>query len=75
MTAVTHLLEKAFKAAADLPDKDQHALGSRVLQEIAGGKEWDAALAKKRTALRSLAHEARADIQAGRVRELIPDDL
>ena len=72
---MTHLLEEAFKAASDLPEQDQDALASRVLQEIAWEKKWDTALAEKRATVRNLVEEAREDIRAGRVRELNPDDL
>lgn len=72
---MTHLLKEAFKAASDLPETDQDALASRVLQEIAWEKKWDAALAEKRATLRNLVQQAREDLRAGRVRELDPDDL
>jgi hypothetical protein len=66
---VTKLLEKAFQAVSDLPASEQDELAARILDEIAWERGGD------REKLRRLVDEARADIRAGRVRELRPDDL
>jgi hypothetical protein len=70
---VTKKLEKAFETASDLPAAEQDELAARILDEVAwetSGK-GDAGHEK----LRQLVEQARADVQAGRVRELRPEDL
>jgi hypothetical protein len=70
---VTKSLEKAFEAASDLPASEQDELAARILDEIAWETNQEAGADREK--LRRMVAEARADIQAGRVRELRPEDL
>lgn len=70
---MTKLLEKAFEAAKDLSTTEQDQLAARILDEVA----WETSLGAGagREKLRQMVDQARADIRAGRVRELRPEDL
>jgi hypothetical protein len=70
---MTKLLQKAFEAAAQLPDQQQDELASMLLQEIASEQKWDAAFAKSQDALAKLAREALKEHAAGRTTPLNHD--
>ncbi|MGQ0836176.1 MAG: hypothetical protein ACT4O5_14905 [Gammaproteobacteria bacterium] len=70
---MTKLLQKAFEAAAQLPDQQQDELASMLLQEIASEQKWDAAFARSQDALAKLAREALAEHAAGRTAPLNHD--
>ena len=65
---MTRLLERAFKAASELPSEEQDALASRVLNEIAWEEKWDSALERDPEKLKKLAAQARDEIRAGKTR-------
>jgi hypothetical protein len=72
---VTELLEKAIRVAAELPAKDQDALASLMLEELAAERRWAEVLRSSPEKLRKLADQALDDIRAGRTRELDFDEL
>jgi hypothetical protein len=72
---MTNLLEQAIAEIQKLPDSDQDAIAALILEEIADEQRWRATFANSQDQLARLAEKARADIQAGRVRESGFDEL
>ena len=56
----TELLEKAFAEAAKLPEPEQNALATLVLEEMDAEKAWEASFAKSQDVLSQLAEQALA---------------
>jgi len=67
---MTKSLEKAFQAAARLPDAQQDELAAAILAEIEAEERFDAALASSREALEQLSDEALAEHHSGRTEPL-----
>ena len=74
-TAMSKLLEQAFREAAKLADEDQEALGAWLLEDLAAGRRWDKALASSPTVLTALADEALEEHRQGGTEPLTPDAL
>ena len=72
---MTQLLERAIDEARKLPTSEQDAIASLILEEIADERRWDEAFAGSQSQLARLAEKTRADIRAGRVRDLGIDEL
>lgn len=72
---MTKALERAFKAAAALPDADQDALAAAILEDLAAEERWARLLADHPGALERLADEALAEHQEGKTVPLDPDEL
>ncbi len=72
---MTKTLERAFAAAAALPEAALDALAAAILEEVAAEKHWNRAFAEKPGALEQLADEALADDTSGRTVPLDPDEL
>lgn len=72
---MTELLEKAFAAAAELPDDEQDFIASQILKDVEEEKRWDETFAKDPDKLNRLAERARANIKAGRREKLDLDKL
>ena len=72
---MTALLEKAVSKAAALPEDQQDALASLLLDEIEDEARWDAAFAGSQDVLASLAAEAMEEHRAGETEDLDPDAL
>ena len=62
---MTQLLEKAFSEAAKLPDKEQNAVATLLLEELASEKRWEEAFASSQQQLSSMAREALREFEAG----------
>lgn len=69
---MTQLLERAFAAAAKLPDTEQDAVASLLLAELESEHRWAEAFAKSQDQLAALADEALRELEAG---ETQPMDL
>ena len=69
---MTKLLKKAFDRAAALPEDEQDAIASMVLEEIEDEARWRASFAKSQDALASLAKQAREEIARGDVLPVDP---
>lgn len=67
---MTELLEKAFSAASKLPKKEQDALATWILKELASEQRWEEAFAISAGTLASLADEALAEHGKGRSQAL-----
>jgi hypothetical protein len=72
---MTELLEKAFAAAARLPEPEQDRIAANLLQELADEVKWDASFADSAPQLERLAAEALEQYRAGRTEELGFDEL
>jgi hypothetical protein len=68
-------LQKAFEAAAKLPDNEQEALGQWLLEEIASERRWEELFLRSSDKLAALAKKALAEHRAGRTQDLDPDKL
>lgn len=68
---MTALLRRAFEEAEKLPDEDQDAIASRLLEEVEDERKWNASFAATTDEQwgRLLA-EVRLDIAEGRVTPL-----
>ena len=69
---MTKLLKKAFERVSELPDDEQDAGASIILEEIEDKDRWRATFAKSQGALVRLANEARAEIARGDVLPVDP---
>ena len=72
---MTRLLEKAFGEAAKLPETEQDAVASWILEELDSERRWDEAFARSQDALSRLASEALAEHRAGETQVLDMDKL
>ena len=72
---MTQLLEKALAQVTRLPDAEQDAIASLILDELADDRQWDEAFARSQEQLSRLADRVRQDIRAGRVRNVGIDEL
>ena len=72
---MTRLLEQAVAAIKQLDASEQDAIAALILDEIADEERWQDAFARSQEPLARLAEKVRADIRAGRVRHISPDEL
>ena len=74
---MSQLLQQAFDKAKLLPEPDQDAIASIILQEIESEERWDALFAKPESAdlLFRLADKALEGARAGRAKKLDLGDL
>lgn len=72
---MTQLLEKALNEVYKLPAPDQDALATLIMDELIDEQKWALAFASSQDKLAQLAQKVRADIAAGRVREMGFDEL
>jgi hypothetical protein len=63
---MTQLLEKAMIEVQRLPECEQDAIATLILDEIADERLWDEAFARSQEQLGRLAEKVREDIRAGR---------
>ncbi len=66
----TQLLERAFAQAAKLPERDQEALATLLMEEMESEKKWDEAFASSQDLLAQMADEALAEHRRGGTRPL-----
>ena len=67
---MTQLLERAFSAAAKLPNPEQDAFASLLLAELDSERRWTEAFAVTQDQLSSLADEALREFKAGQTQPL-----
>ncbi len=74
---MSQLMEQAFLKARELPEQDQEAIASIILQEIESEKRWEDLFARPESAdlLSRLADEAIVEARAGRTRKLDVNEL
>lgn len=66
---MTQLLEKALTEVRKLPETEQDAIATLILDEIVDEQRWAANFARSQDQLARLATKVREDIQAGRVKQ------
>jgi hypothetical protein len=72
---MTALLEQAIDKLRELPSTEQDAMAAIILDELADEDRWDAAFARSQDRLAEIAEQVRADIRAGRTRDIGIDEL
>ncbi len=72
---MTRLLQEAFAQMEKLPETEQDAIASLVLEELADEARWQEAFARSQDQLAALATKVRDDIREGRVRNAGFDEL
>ena len=70
---MTNLLEKALKRVGALPQDEQDAIASQILDSLADEEAWKKRFAEKRDVIRRLAQQALEEDARGETRPL--DDL
>ena len=64
---MTQLLAQALNEVKMLPEPEQDAMASIILEELADERRWQESFARSQDKLARLAMKAREDIRAGRV--------
>jgi hypothetical protein len=72
---MTQLLQQALAEIQRLPDTEQDAIASLILEELADERRWEETFARTQDELGRLAAKVREDIAAGRVTDISPDSL
>ena len=70
---MTQLLERAFTEASKLPEKEQDAVATVLLEELASEKRWAEAFNASQRQLSEMARAALREFEAGETRPLDPD--
>lgn len=72
---MTELLERAIALLQTLPESEQDASASMILEEIEDERRWDEAFSRSSDVLARLAASAMAEYHAGKTQELDPETL
>lgn len=72
---MTKLLERAIAKLQALPEDEQNAIASIILDEIEDERRWDEAFSRSPDILAKLAASAMAEYRAGKTQELDPEIL
>ncbi len=67
---MTELLENALRKVATLPQEEQDAIASQILETIEDETAWKEKLARTKDKLRRLAGEAQREHQRGETRPI-----
>lgn len=65
---MTQLLEEALTEVRKLPESEQDAIATLILDELEDERRWQETFARSQDQLSRLAAKVREDIQAGRVK-------
>jgi hypothetical protein len=65
---VTKLLEEAFSAVSRLPEEDQDAIATLILEELISEQRWTEAFANSQDQLSRLADEAIEEFKRGQTK-------
>jgi hypothetical protein len=72
---MTSALERAISEVQNLPEVDQNSIADLILAELEDRKQWDKQFADTQEGLRRAAEKVRADIKAGKIRQMGIDEL
>jgi hypothetical protein len=72
---MTPFLERAIEKVQELPAAEQDAIAAVILDELADEQRWEEAFARSQEQLGKLAAKVRADIHAGRIKDIPVEDL
>lgn len=64
---MTQLLQQALTEVQKLPEREQDAIASLILDELADERRWQESFARSQSQLSRLAAKVREDIKVGRV--------
>ncbi|BAY66552.1 hypothetical protein NIES22_66910 [Calothrix brevissima NIES-22] len=73
--AMTELLERAIARLRNLPESEQDAIASMILEEIEDERRWDESFSRSPDVLAKLGASAMAEYHAGKTQELDPETL
>lgn len=68
--SMTEMLDKAFRQASNLPEREQDEFAAFILAELADEQRWSKALSTSSSRLSELAAEARREYEAGETQPL-----
>ena len=66
---MTKLLEEVFEKVSQLPEKEQDAVASLVLEELSSEQQWDESFQRSQDVLADLASEAINEFDQGKTKE------
>ena len=66
---MTKLLERAISEISKLPEEEQDALASVILEEMVAEKRWSEIFAESQDLLVAMAEEAEKEYEAGETRK------
>jgi hypothetical protein len=72
---MTKLLERAVEKMKNLPENEQDAIASIILEELEDEMRWEKAFARSQDVLAKLAQEAIDEERTGKTRELDPETM
>jgi hypothetical protein len=65
---MTQLLEQALTEVKKLPETEQNAIATLILDELADERRWQESFARSQDQLSRVAAKVREDIRSGRVK-------
>jgi hypothetical protein len=65
---MTQLLDQALSEVKKLPEPEQDAIATLILDELADERRWQESFARSQEQLANMAAKVREDIRAGRVK-------
>ena len=72
---MTELLNQAVARIKNLPDNEQDAIATIILEELEDEMKWEQAFGNSQDLLSELAAEAMTEYRAGKTQELDPEKL
>lgn len=72
---MTPLLKKVLSEVDKLPPEEQDAIAAVILEELKNERQWQEAFAESQDKLAQLARKVRADIKAGRIKNMGIDEF
>jgi hypothetical protein len=72
---MTKLLEAALDKRHKLPEAEQDAIATMILDELEDEQKWDVAFTGSQDKLKRLVEKVRVDIKAGREKKMGFDEL
>jgi hypothetical protein len=72
---MTPFLERAIERVQELPAAEQDAIAAVILDELADEQSWEESFARSQEQLGKMAAKVRADIGAGRIKDIPVEDL
>lgn len=75
VTTMTELLNQAVALIKNLPDNEQDAIATIILEELEDEMKWEQAFSDSQDVLAELAAEAMTEYRAGTTQELDPEKL
>lgn len=72
---MTKLLERPIARLQALPESEQDAIATMILEEIEDDRRWDESFSRSPDILAKLAASAMAEYHAGQTQELDPETL